>query len=350
VRVAFKYVVGLALTALLLWWVLRGVEVEALRVSWSQVSIPGLVVGALLMHGHNVFRVWRWRALLQPVRDRVPFWPMFVAVILGYTMTWAIPGRIGELVRPALLSTRENIPLGPCLGSVLLDRLGDGVAIVLLFALGVFLTPLTGDAAGYAAGVRAVAIGLVVFMAAALAVLMVANAHEERVDAWLARRGRVIGWIGRSVLSVARGTEAFRDPVLLAKVAVNSILAWLFIALGTWAAILASGVDIDLPAVFVLQPMLAFGVALPTPGGAGGYHAAMKAGLVYLLGVPVAQAVTASILAHLVVVLPILLLGVVLMWVEKLSMKDLVAAARGVRDLGAELGPPGETQPLEGKS
>ena len=109
------------------------------------------------------------------------------------------------------------------------------------------------------------------------------------------------------------------------------------------------GVDIDLPAVFVLQPMLAFGVALPTPGGAGGYHAAMKAGLVYLLGVPAAQAVTAAILAHLVVVVPILLLGVVLMWVEKLSMKDLVAAARGVRDLGAELGPPGETQPMEGK-
>ena len=35
----------------------------------------------------------------------------------------AVKGSLGEVVRPTLLSAREKVPLGPCLGSVVADRL-----------------------------------------------------------------------------------------------------------------------------------------------------------------------------------------------------------------------------------
>ncbi|NIM63943.1 MAG: hypothetical protein GTN89_15370, partial [Acidobacteria bacterium] len=86
-----------------------------------------------------------------PVRRGIGFRPMFVAVILGYMTRWIIPGRLGELVRPMLLSARESLALGPVMGSVVADRVLDVVAVAFLFAVGIGITPLSGQAAEHAA-------------------------------------------------------------------------------------------------------------------------------------------------------------------------------------------------------
>ena len=118
-----------------------------------------------------------------------------------------------------------------------------------------------------------------------------------------------------------------------------SLLAWLTIAAGAWLGVRASGADVSLAAMMVMLPLLAFGVAVPTPGGAGGYHAAMAFGLQMLFGVPADAAVAAGILMHLAVVLPVIVLGLVLLKTERISWADVMAAARGVRGLGSENGP-----------
>lgn len=331
-----KYSGGLLLTLLLLWWVLHGVEFSAVAAAWADVRPLWLVASALVMHGHNLVRVWRWGDLLRPVRRGVPFRSMFAAVMLGYVASWVVPGRVGEVVRPALLSAKERLPLGPTLGTVLADRLMDGAAIVILFAIGAFVTPLEGDAAAYAAEVRTAALALLAILGLSLAVLLTVNVYQDALAERVRGRRGLIAWLLRSLLGVARGTEALRDPILLPRILLQSVAAWFLIDLGTWIGIRGCGVDIGLGAVLMLMPMLAFGVALPTPGGVGGYHAMMKAGLVFLFAVPEAAAVNTGILLHLVVVVPVLLLGAVLLWTEKLSWRDLFAAAREVRDLGSD--------------
>ena len=83
-----------------------------------------------------------------------------------------------------------------------------------------------------------------------------------------------------------------------------------------------------------MLPLLALGVSLPTPGGVGGYHALMQFGLTALFGVDPTVAAGAGILMHLAIVLPVLVLGPVLLYTEKVSWSDLVAAGRKVRALG----------------
>jgi len=122
-KTALQGIGGLLLAALLLYWVLHDKDPQALSSALFRASWPALAAGAAINFAHNVFRVLRWRWLLDPVRADVPFRPMFAAVVLGYMTTWLIPGRIGEVVRPALLSAREDLPLGPCLGTVVADRL-----------------------------------------------------------------------------------------------------------------------------------------------------------------------------------------------------------------------------------
>jgi hypothetical protein len=136
--------------------------------------------------------------------------------------------------------------------------------------------------------------------------------------------------------------DALRSPRQLARISIYSLLAWITISLGTWAMVASVGVRVPLPAILFIMPILVAGVAVPTPGGAGGYHAAMKFGLV-LLAIGEAQAASAAIVAHLIILVPTVLLGLVLIWMDKISWRDVMAAARNIKTLGDNpLRPPAE--------
>jgi glycosyltransferase 2 family protein len=333
-RDGVKLALGLAAALALMVLVLRGVDRAEMGAALRGASLWGVGAATVLNIGHNVFRVWRWGALLEPVRPSLSFRPMFTAVIVGYAPTWVLPGRLGELVRPALLSARENVPLGPCLGSVVADRVLDATAIMALFAVGLFMAPIESGAAGLVVEMRTVALMLFAAIAGGLALLVVASAYRERLADWFELRARPLRWAGRVALSVARGTEALARPRLLAVTLVHSVLAWLTIGLSTWIGIRAAGVHLPHAGVWVMLPLLALGVALPVPGAAGSYHAAMKLGLMALFGVAAGPAVAAGILMHLVCTVPVIALGAVLAARDGISLRDVVAAAREVRSLG----------------
>jgi len=337
-RSSLKYVGGFLLAGGLLWWVLRGIDPQMLWTHLRGASILGLVAAAVVGVGHNVFRVLRWRALLEPVRPDLPFRPMFVAVILGYATSWVVPGRLGEVVRPALLAGRERLPLGPCLGSVLADRLLDGVALLVFFAVGVAVTPLSEETLGHASLIRGGALAMVGLISVPIVVLLVASNARERASKALEGRRGALGWLGRTVLALSQGVEALKRPALLARVAVHTVLAWLMIAGATWIGLRAVGVGISFGETLILMPLLALGIALPTPGGAGGYHAAMRVGLIQLFGVGESLAVGAGLLVHAVMVLPIVALGVILLLVDRIPIQDLLRAARQVREMGSSPG------------
>jgi uncharacterized membrane protein YbhN (UPF0104 family) len=334
-RQALSFLLGLALAAAIFVWVLKGTSWETVKAALAGASIGGLLLGAALNLGHNLFRVWRWRYLLEPARRGLPLRPMFTAVVVGYLVSWVVPGRLGEVVRPMLLSAREKVPLGPCLGSVAADRLLDGVAIVVLAAIGLLVAPLQGEAASHAGAVKTTAWSLVGVLAAGIAFLMTLSALGTWVERRLIGFPGPIRWGIRALLSLARGTDALRSPRILAIASVHSALAWLTIALGTWVGVRASGAEVPFSAILVMLPLLALGVAIPTPGGAGGYHGAMKWGLTVLFGVPAGVAVAAGLLMHLAIVIPILILGPVLLRTDRISWGDLIDGARNVRGLGA---------------
>jgi glycosyltransferase 2 family protein len=333
-KTALQGLVGLVLAGLLLYWVFHDKDPKALQGALERASWGMLALGGALNFGHNHFRVLRWRWLLDPFQPNVRYRPMFAAVVLGYLTTWVIPGRIGELVRPGLLSAKEKVPLGPCMGSVIADRLLDGVAILVLFAVGSVTAVFAPGSVGLAAEIRTTAMVLLAVIVVALVGLLAVVAIRARFARWLDGAWPPVRWLGTAALGLAEGTVALRSPVRLAWIVVYSLVAWTTIALGTWIGVRAAGADVSFPAMLVMLPMLALGVAIPTPGGAGGYHAAMFAGLTELFGVEPTVAAGAALLMHLAIVLPVLVAGPVLLYTEKVSVKDLVAAAKEVKTLG----------------
>jgi uncharacterized protein (TIRG00374 family) len=335
---ALQGVGGLLLAAVLLYWVFHDKDPQALRNALLQVAWPLLAMGTAINLGHNVFRVLRWRWLLDPVRPDVPMRPLFAAVILGY-MTTFVGGRVGEVVRPALLSAKEDLPLGACLGSVVADRLLDGVAIVVLFAFGSMGAHFTQGSAELAGKIRFSAVAALLVMVVGLIAFVAMSTVGNSLDVWLSRRWAPVRWLGRAALGLSRGAEALRSPRRAFPILAYSLLAWFTIGIGTWLGIRAVGATIGFADVFVMLPLLALGVSLPTPGGVGGYHALMPLGLTSLFGVDPTIAASAGILMHLAIFLPILTIGPLLLYTENVSLADLMAAARKVRALGHQTAP-----------
>jgi uncharacterized protein (TIRG00374 family) len=333
---AAKYLAGVVAAVLLLYWVLRDPSGEITWADvWStmkQASPVGLLLSVILNIAHIVPRAWRWGTLLRPVRHPIHMRPMFSATVIGYMTSWIVPGRLGELVRPALLSAREKLPLGPCMGSIVADRLLDGLTIVAMFAVGVFLAP-SGEGIEEGIGLfKTAAVAMLAAVGLGLGMLLVFSVFRDPIDRWLEGRPKLIAWVGRSFLSLARGVDALKDWRRIPLLLFQSAVTWMVIALSTWVGILACGIDLPFAAVLMLNPLLALGVAVPTPGNA--YHSAMKLGLGWFaVQAPLDQ--SAAILMWLVITVPPIVLGVLLLKIEGISWRHLLEVGRQIKALGA---------------
>jgi uncharacterized membrane protein YbhN (UPF0104 family) len=350
-----KLLAGALAAVLLLAFFFRGMDWPALgRVLAEARLVPlvGLVAVTVLIY---FVRGWRWGWLLQPL-GRVGLVDLFSATMVGFASGLLIP-RAGELLRPWLVSRRYPIAFSAGLATIILERLVDMITVLVLFAIYLFVLPvpaaqaegrvlfefwqLRPTAMGFITAGGAVAIVAVV---AVLAVLAALHGNPGGVIGWLearlARAPRFIsGPLGKVLHSFTDGLAVLRAPLPhLAGIGGQSLLVWLLIALGFHLNHLAFGIELPFHATFLLIAFLVVGVAIPTPGMVGGFHAFYLIALADVFGVERERAAAAGIAAHALSNLPVLVLGLALLGREGLSLGRVAQVARDGQ------APPGEGQ------
>jgi uncharacterized membrane protein YbhN (UPF0104 family) len=96
---------------------------------------------------------------------------------------------------------------------------------------------------------------------------------------------------------------------------------------GIWLVSRAFGLTVPFAGTFLVVMYLVVGVALPTPGGAGGFHVAYKYAVMNYFAANADTAAAAAILLHLVSFAPIALLGLLFMWQDGVSL----GGVKGIR-------------------
>ena len=96
---------------------------------------------------HGCLPPWRQADLPAPLP--FSFRNAFRTTIIGFTATFLLPARVGEVLRPYLLARQEGFTAPATFATVVIERLLDVTAVLLLFAGGVpFLgVPVGGDVA-----------------------------------------------------------------------------------------------------------------------------------------------------------------------------------------------------------
>jgi uncharacterized membrane protein YbhN (UPF0104 family) len=201
-----------------------------------------------------------------------------------------------------------------------------------VFVVAVDPASLSGDPALYA---RVKLGGLVAAGAsvAGLAVFFALAGHPERLGRLALRVERVLPAklaqaVAGFVETFAQGLAVMRQPGRLLVSLLLSFPLWLSIAAGIWITSHAFHMTFGFLGSFLVMTLLVVGVAVPTPGQVGGFHAMYKIAVVVFFGVPETTAVGAAIVLHAVSFVPVTILGVIFMAREGLSlgrMRELAA-------------------------
>jgi uncharacterized protein (TIRG00374 family) len=303
------------------------------KIDWHELgdALRGAHLGPLLgLSAITVvvysLRAWRLGFLLAPL-GQVRFIDLFSATYVGFATGLLVP-RAQEILRPWLISRRYPIALSAGFATIIIERLVDLITVLVLFALYLFVLPtppqqvggaLMGvvKAAGAATGVAALVV---------LALLVALHSHADRVlgllDLVLIRLPDwVAGPLRRIVKAFSEGLAVLRAPAgHLAAIFAQSIAIWLLICLGFHLNDAAFSLDLPFHATFLLIAFLTVGVAIPTPGMVGGFHAFYLLTLHQMFGVDRATAAAAALTAHAFSLLPVLVLGLAFLGREGLSL------------------------------
>ncbi|MDE3156712.1 MAG: flippase-like domain-containing protein [Acidobacteriota bacterium] len=301
-----------------------------------------IVLSAGLIGVNMIVRSLRWQYLLAPLGP-TRLWEAFHATVLGFAANAVLPARAGEVIRPWVLARREQLPPAGAFATIVVERLLDMVTVLVLF--GVFVLFLGGNPAGRDdALMHAVQIGglIAALGAGGLLVGLVVLAGDTgrlwRLARWIERwlPERAARTAEHVAGTFASGLAVVRQPRRLLLAFALSVVLWLSIGLGAWLVTTAFAIAMPFPGSFLLLMLLVVGVAVPTPGGVGGFDEAFRLGAVAFFGASADRAVAAAIVLHAVSFVPVTLAGLAL------AARDGMNLAR-MRQLAQQQAPGGQT-------
>ncbi len=328
-----RIAISLGLAALFLWLFFRNVNLGELArtLSAAHRGWLGLALGITLFN--FPFRSWRWTRLLHHVQH-VPQMEAFSATCIGFAASVLLPARAGEIVRPAVLSRRTGLPFAPALASIAVERLIDLVAVVLFFVVyavgGWAPANLSAEAHDRLELLRrsAFLVGAATLLVFAGLGLLAARPHlADRVLGPLERRlpARIASRAVSLVRSFLGGLASIRTGADVAVMSVSTIVMWLLNVLQFYAVARAFEVVLPFQAFFFVLTWAILGLAVPTPGGVGGYHAAVAYSLTGFYGVAAAPAAATALATHAIAFVPVTLAGVAFLAGSGLTLRRLAA-------------------------
>ena len=339
-KTGFLSLLAIALLA----WFLRSADMAAVWNHIRRVRMDLVALTLVCIAATFFMRTVRWQHLLRPIGE-TRFRTAFRATVIGFAAIGVLPARAGELLRPYLLARQEGFSASSTFATIVMERVLDLVAVVSLLAafLWVFggrqivpaplLRPIEISAA-LAAGAAAVLFGLMWTLAT----------HPERVARLVLHSGRVLpSRIAHALSALARtfsqGFAAAREPRAVLMALLWTFPIWLAIALETWLITIAFGIGLPFSGSFLVQALLVIGIAVPTPGGIGGFHEAYRIGVTTFFGASNDAAVGAAIVLHAIGFVPVTIVGVIFMVRDGLDLaglRRLAGAARREETTGTD--------------
>ena len=306
-----KVAIGTAIGAFCLWLALRKVALSEVAAALGDFDARWLVAAFAVSLMIQVLRALRWQVELTPLA-RVPFTLLWQVVSVAYMMINVLPFRLGEPVRPLLLSWKTGLAIPAIVGNWVFEKMMDTAVMVLVVHATLMMVDLPPWAHRASTG------SLIMFSSLLMLVVGFWLHGESFYDRTLARvlpehaRGKV-----RKVLMVARqGLQILPDRRLVAGVFVVTLALWLLPILSSWLLIRAFDFDVPVSAAFVVFVCVGLGTALPNPPGMFGVF---QIASVYALGVydiPKSEAVAYGIVLNAVQFFSLVLQGVLAMpWV-----------------------------------
>lgn len=291
-------------------WVLNGANLtriwsEVQHMHWRWVALAALSnIFVFLLQG------WRWRLLLTPI-ERVRFAHTVEAIYVGLFANEVLPLRAGELIRCFLLSKTSQIPLSVSFASALIERIFDGIWLMVcfFFALHMGRLPTVLLKGGYILGI------MILMCAGLLGYAMYAK--KQSIDLFLGMSWP--RWLNTLIedLHLIGHSRYLYFSFLVSGVFMAAQI------LPIYALVQANDLDVPWSASFVMMVLLRLSSIVPqAPGNLGPFQWVAARTLV-MFGLAAAHAKRFSLILWAVVTIPLILVGFIALAIEGINMSHL---------------------------
>jgi hypothetical protein len=324
VKVA-RVVVGIVVSAVFAWATVSRVDLAAVAQALGKAAPLGVALAFGFAWLEIAVRAWRWRFLLSPL-GKVSYRHALAYTCVGYFANTLLPMRLGDVARAYLAASALRLPRLATLGSIVVERLTDGITILVVAAgLGFVVTN--------ASAVAPVELWLFLAVACAVALTAVGVIVARRravVEALLPERLRSL------VVRMVRGTAAVQSPKGIA-VAVGSTLLAYACAVAAMVAVAGSvGLSITPAQAAFAMAWIGLSTAIPAAPGSVGTYEFVGVSVLTLLGQDPASSLAAVVLLHVIGTLPVALVGLATTWVLHLRVWRLGDATSAAPESAAQ--------------
>ncbi len=321
--------IGVAVSAVFLWLALRGLELAEvwhdLRAANYWWLLPGVAVYFVAVWA----RTWRWDYMLRPLKH-IPLRRLFPVVVIGYMGNNIYPFRAGEVLRSYVLRQREDVTMGASLATVIVERVFDGLVMLVFVFVALPFTPIPGDNGS----IQTIVITASVLFFVAMVLFFALAAMPERFFA-------LAEWLGNKFLPdrlkrplldfLARfltGLESLRSFRNVLMIFFTSVIIWLLETVKYWFVMHAFNFEVSFFALMLMNGIVNLATTLPSAPGYVGTFDGPGIAVLTLYGIEQGLATAYTLVLHAALWLPITLLGGFYMIQQGLGWADFGRAVQ----------------------
>lgn len=278
------FAVKTAVTAGLVWLVLRGVDLGAALERMAGLSAPAAIAAVALLTLHCFVAGWRWRMIMRLFGPALPLRASVRLFFEGYFFNNALPSTIGGDGVRIYRARRMGLPLAASVNGVLLDRVTGLTGLFILVAIG---QPLLYARVEDPATRLVFAAILLAGMAGIAAIILARHIPERLLPVHLRE----------PVHKLSEATRAaYLHPAVSLPVLGLSVVVHGLIVMSVYVIAVGLGLDVGLFESLVLVPAVILLSTVPVSIGGWGLREGLMVAALGLAGVPADAALSVSIL------------------------------------------------------
>jgi glycosyltransferase 2 family protein len=331
---------GLAVTALCLYFVLRGIKYDELLHALSHINVWLLCVTIALYIGGYYIRAERWHHLLKHIK---PFKAveLFPYLVMGFMFNNVLPARAGEFIRAYMTGNKKGVSKSSTFATIIIERVFDGLVMIFYFLIGYmafhFIKVQSAEAPISILG-RSFAIkdavlvfavlGSFVFIAIFVFMLMLLFKREATekfihhiLKVFPAKvRDKAVGFIDTFINGLGV-LGSFKDVMIVFGL---SLLAWSVEAYTYWLLGCAMNLQINFLLICLIMAVANFAIMVPSTSGGVGPFEFFGVAIMLLFAYSKEQAAAYVFIVHAMILFPIIILGIIFMMSEGLTFNKIM--------------------------
>jgi hypothetical protein len=259
-----KLIVGLIISAGFIYLSFRNVQLGEVAEKLGNIDYKYIFYLFFISIISLFLRSKRWAVIISPI-EKIPQKVLFPISCVGIMATVLFPMRIGEIMRPYLLSNKSKVSLSPGLATIFIERTFDLISLFIVSIIMMLSTDLPSWVMGAGWGFLATIVALIGFI---IFYYFKADVALKLIYPILKRLSTKHAQKINDILTAFKeGFSIIANPRLLLYTFSLSILVWGCGVLSTYCMLRSVHIETPFIVAIVVFVITTLGISLPTAPG-----------------------------------------------------------------------------------